>query len=102
MVKASAPAKLGNRKARSKRLIPSRSTTCHSGTWGWNSAISSSVRVGAPFRHTTQVIWFNVAIIYLPREHPTAAASLAAIAFRVYSSLDRFPCRSYHVYVEPA
>ena len=43
LVKAKAAAKSGNRKSRSKRAIPSRSTTFHSGICGESAAISRSV-----------------------------------------------------------
>src|SRR5215203_3490205 len=56
LVKASAWAKLRNLNTRSKRLVPSRSTTCHSGTCGRNFAISASVSVGSSPRQAVHLI----------------------------------------------
>src|SRR5918994_559683 len=59
LVKASAWAKLRNPNTRSRRLTPSRCTTCHSGTCGLSSAISASVSVGSSPRQAVHFISDN-------------------------------------------
>src|SRR5215211_8741995 len=56
LVKASAWAKLRNLNTRSRRLMPSRCTTCHSGTCERSSAISASVSVGSSPRQAVHFI----------------------------------------------
>src|SRR5215211_28882 len=56
LVNANAWAKLRNLNTRSKRLMPSRFTTCHSGTCRRSSAISASVSVGSSPRQAVHFI----------------------------------------------
>src|SRR5215204_4831385 len=56
LVNASAWAKLPNVNTRSRRLMPSRCTTCHSGTCGRRPAISASVSVGSSPRQAVHFI----------------------------------------------